>query len=232
MEQGRSPENAAAAGIFFGHRVPVINRFPLSPEQILSKRRRKDAAGQSVLRSFEGRFVMASNVLEPKGANLNRRIAHVARLMTGMLDRATLVELRLILPESDLSHDVAARGLDRMAKLRRALADEHDITRVIPNSHPIMPGKEPGSLSDPRSLWSSVGNELDGFNHQWRMGSERPDLAMLAMLPAEYAGLISDGHSGVNSGSLTRGMAVLEHVGTRPEENVLAAAARPTAPGH
>jgi hypothetical protein len=55
---------------------------------------------------------------------------------------------------------------------------------------------------------------------------------MLAMLPAEYAGLISDGHSGVNSGSLTRGMAVLEHVGTRPEENVLAAAARPTAPGH
>jgi hypothetical protein len=230
MELGRSLENTAGAGVFFGRRIPVINRLPLSPEQILSKRRRKNAAGQSVLKGFEGRFVMASNILEPKGANLNRRIAHVARLMTGMLDRATLVELRLILPESDLSRDVAAKGLDRMAKLRRVLSDEHDITRVIPNSHPIMPGKEPGTLSDPRSLWGSVGDELDGFTHQWRMGSERPDLAMFAILPAEYAGLISDGQSGLSSGSLTRGMTVLEHVGARAEQNTLAAAARPSAP--
>ncbi|HET7673267.1 MAG TPA: hypothetical protein VFK11_02000 [Candidatus Saccharimonadales bacterium] len=227
-ESGVSPEfsqeRAMSSVEIFGRefRVPVVSRFPLPVEQVLRIKPKRDTGKQSVLRSFEGRFAIAGNMLELDGANLGRRTSKVARLMVegGMLDETTLVELRTMCPEDDLCEDIVKNGLEKMNRLRHALADEHGVTRVIPNSHPIMPAGDGVSFKPP-AVWQAVGSELDGFKHQWSIGSERPDLAMLAIASDTCAEQLCSSYDGLSADRLRHGITVLDSVGSRPEENVL-----------
>lgn len=178
---------------------------------------------QPALEEFRQRFAMASNILELDGANLNRRTARVARMMVEscMMDEETVVELRMIMPESSLTGDMVSRGLERIAKLRHVLADEHDVTRTVPNSHPIMPTKRVDSAVDPAGVWGPIGHELDGFRHQWRLGSDRPNLAVMAILPSDYMEHIFGSGTGIRPQDHMKNIVILDGIGTNPQDNTL-----------
>lgn len=217
-QNGSLPDAFPFSGSFFG--------MPVKAAKAAAKRLpgRSKIDFQPTLRHFRQRFAIASNILELNGANLNRRTSRVARLMVEscMMDEETLVELRMLMPESSLTGEMVSRGLARMAKLRHVLADDHDVTRTIPNSHPIMPTKSSDSAVSPTGVWNPIGYELDGFRHQWQLGSERPNLAVVAIAPSDYMEHIFGSQTGIRPQDHMRNIVLLDDVGATPEGNTLA----------
>lgn len=226
MEANPFPKSAG----FLARRIAggVAKRLPEQIGEVLKLSPRSDGI-QEVMGNFTGRFAVAGHMLEGGGeSKINRRLSEVARLMveSEMLDKKTLLELRLLLPESALGDKVAARGLARMNRLRNILADEHDMTRVIPNGHPIMPTAKPDSPVDCDRLWGTVADEFDGLTRQLGADSDLssssglldpPNLAMLAMAERPYAAHIFSGQISSHPEYAGSNFMVLDHVGAPAE---------------
>lgn len=190
---------------------------------------------RKILDGYRGRFAVAGGTLEPKIPNLDRRIPELGRLIVSseMLDEKTLLELRMLIADSDLFDGVATRGLERMTKLRHELADNHGITRVIPNSNPIIVTQRPDSPVDCERLWGMVADEFDGLGKQLSADSppprlgESPNIAMLAMAEDSYARHVFSHQIGFHPEYMSSHLMMLHHVSDRPRETLLVPA--PTA---
>ncbi|HEX5797070.1 MAG TPA: hypothetical protein VFX86_01620 [Candidatus Saccharimonadales bacterium] len=215
---------------------PKSGRFLTAPIQRLGERLPFPSGGvsadvvaqQAILRQFKHRFGVAANILESDDTKeANSRIRRLAgSLVEGRLvDEKTVLETRMLLPESDLrDSSLVSKGLARMTRLRHVLADEHDITRVIPNSHPIMPTQASDSPVDPSVVWGAISYEFDGLGHQfnWRpTGPQKPNLAILALTKEPYARHIFGGQVAFQGDYLQDQIMLLHDVGDKPHENVL-----------
>ncbi|HEX5456088.1 MAG TPA: hypothetical protein VFW77_01845 [Candidatus Saccharimonadales bacterium] len=206
----------------------VASRLPGPLDEILEISPRT-ASTQKVLSPFRGRFGVAGNILEAQVPDLDRRVAELGRLMVNseMLDEKTLVELRILVPDSALYEGVATRGLARMAKLRNELADNHGITRVIPNGSPIIATAGPDSPVDCEKLWGMVADEFYGLSRQMGADSppshmgEPPNIAMVALAEDAYARHVFSGQIGFHPEYLDSHLMVMHHVAQEPRETLL-----------
>jgi hypothetical protein len=183
----------------------------------------EDVALQGVLKEFENRFAIADILEETDSNDEGMQAEETARSMSeaGLADEETTLELRLILPEKPLRNpDFIVNMVDKMNAVNEILAKEHGVDAVS-NTHPIMPTYEPGEKIDRRSVWQSIGDELDGFSHQMKVDSTSRKIAVLAITESSYARHLLGEQILMDEDASGGSLMVLRHVGKTPNENLL-----------
>lgn len=185
---------------------------------------REAADSQTIIKGFNGRFGVATGLLEAEDADvLEDRAALTAHLMVHerMVDPQTELEIRPLAPEDALrDEDFTAEYLVASSALRDVLGKEHGV-HAMANSMPIMPTKHEDSAVDAETFWTAMSGELEGLDLQMRTERERQP-AMVAIAQKPYAHRILSRQVHYEDGDLDDSpMLIMQRTGEIPRENLL-----------
>jgi hypothetical protein len=180
---------------------------------------------QAVLKRFEDRFAVVGNLMERDltAQEMETRMSWIAYELVdeGVADEDTCIELRPLLPE-DTFYDTELNARREMVVTSLSVILKRDYgVQSIYNSHPITPSDHEDSPIDVTAAWGSIATEMEGLSHQVGQGPEKK-VAMLAITNRAYEEKVFGLYIVGNNARATRDeLAILRHVGSTPEENLL-----------
>ena len=179
---------------------------------------------QALLRRFEGSIAVAGDLMDPVDSDreLQGRVDASAEefIELGNIGGDTAVEVRTVMPEDSLLDPrINAQREKVIGMMGNTLKDEFGLVKIASNTHPIMPPKG----ADSTVAWGVLADEIDGANHQ--LGGDGDRVAMIAMTSSDYIDRffgpqIAESRNQISSQSAGK-ILMLEHVGPKPEDNVL-----------